>query len=343
MHDRAESELEELLDEPDAPEPRPRPAPGGAFGTALLLVFFVLPFLAWALLPFLGADGDRYTAALVALTQYAVPVGFVLALLALALRRWVMALVVGVVTALLVVWVAPRAIPDGVPPPAGAELRVLSSNQYLGQADPQQLVELVRSQRADVLSLQELTPEQVRRLDGAGLRQLLPYRDFRAGPGGSGTGLASRYPLHPLDLVPPTTMHMPSARLDLPGGRHVDVVAVHPQIPVGPETVGKWRREIGLLPRPTAEHDAVPRVLAGDFNATLDHSPLRALLGRDYRDAAATTGGGLEPTWPLASPAPPFATLDHVLAARELGVSDYRALDLGGTDHRAVFAQVVLP
>lgn len=334
-----ESELDRLLDEPERPPRAPKPAPGGAFGTALLLLFFALPFLCWALLPFLGLDDHRYTAALVALTPCAVPVGVVLALLALALRRWVMGLCLGVVTALLVVWVAPRAIPDGGDM-SGFPLRVLSSNRYLGQGDAQQLVALVRSERVDVLSLQELTPHQVRELDRAGLGQVLANRDFWPGPGGAGTGLASRYPLHPLGLVPPTSMHMPSDRLDLPGGRHVDVVAVHPQIPVGPESVGRWQREIGALPPPLGGRGEVPRVLAGDFNATLDHTPLRALLGRGYRDAAAATGNGLTPTWPMNAPGPPFAALDHVLTADTLGVGDFETFDLGGTDHRAVLAQV---
>lgn len=335
-----ESELDRLLAEPERPPPAPKPVPGGAFGTALLLLFFALPFSCWGLLPFLGVDDHRYTAALVALTPCAVPVGAVLALLALALRRWVMGLCVGVVAALLVVWVAPRAIPDGTADAPGFPLRVLSSNRYLGQGDAQQLVALVRSERVDVLSLQELTPHQARELDRAGLGQVLPNRDFWAAPGGAGSGLASRYRLHHLGLVPPTSMRMPSDRLDLPGGRRVDVVAVHPQIPVGPESVGLWRREIGVLPAPLGGRGEVPRVLAGDFNATLDHTPLRALLGRGYRDAAAATGNGLTPTWPMNTPGPPFAALDHVLTADTLGVGDYRTFDLGGTDHRAVLAQV---
>ena len=40
------------------------------------------------------------------------------------------------------------------------------------------------------------------------------------------------------------------------------------------------------------------RILAGDFNATLDHPELRAVLDRGYVDAADAASGGLKPTWP---------------------------------------------
>lgn len=339
----AESELDQLLNEPAVSYPPPRRAPGGALVTVLLLLLFVLPFLGWASLSLLGLDSQRYTSALVALTQYAVPVGVVLVVFTLALRRWVMALIVGVVTALLVCWVAPRAIPSSAAPPKGTTVRILASNQFLGQADPVRIVDLVRSNNIDVLSLEELTPQQVSALDRAGLRKLLPYRVFHAGSGGSGTGIASRYPMRELSLMPRTTMHQPSAHIDLPGSRGIDFVAVHPQVPVGQDTVAKWKREIAALPKPIGDDGRSPRVLAGDFNSTLDHTPLRRKLGHGYEDAAEATGGGLQPTWPLGSQVPPFVTLDHVLAGGRIGIQDYRTFDVNGTDHRAILAQLVVP
>jgi hypothetical protein len=36
-------------------------------------------------------------------------------------------------------------------------------------------------------------------------------------------------------------------------------------------------------------------------------------------------------------------TIDHVLADRRLGITDYGVDDLAGSDHRAIHARLVLP
>ena len=319
--------------EPVPEEPR-RKSPAV---TALLLVPS-LAFVAWAVLPLADLDTNRYTAALVALTPYAVPVGVVLALLCLVLRRWLTTLVVGLVTAALVATVAPRAIPDTPTPVQGVPLRVMSANLYFGEADAARVVQLVRDNQVDVLSLQELTPAQVAALDRAGLPALLPHRVFQDHAGAEGSGIAARFPLRELSLVPPTALRQPSALVDLPGPRDLEVVAVHPVIPVG--STGDWIREINGLPHA----GRAPRVLAGDFNATLDHTPLGALLSRGYRDAAAVTGAGLSPTWPVRDDwlAPPPVTIDHVLVSAGVVVQDFRTFEVGGADHRAVLAHLVV-
>ncbi|WP_349253359.1 endonuclease/exonuclease/phosphatase family protein [Saccharopolyspora erythraea] len=334
-------EVEGTLDDVEADEDR-EPGRRKSPAVTVLLVLAALVFAGWAALPLTGYDSNRYAAALVALTQYAVPAGLVLVVLALVLRRWLTTLVVGLVTAALVASVAPRAIPDPPTPVQGTPLKVMSANLYFGEADAARVVELVRSNRIDVLSLQELTPELAAALDRAGLGELMPHRVFEAHAGAEGTGIASRYPLRSLALVPPTTMRQPSALVDLPGDRDVELVAVHPVIPVGSDTVGDWQREITVLPHTPAE-SRPPRVLAGDFNATLDHSPLRGLLGRGYADAAEVTGAGLRPTWPRADAwLPPPVTIDHVLVSEGVVVQDYRTFEVAGADHRAVVAHLVV-
>ena len=57
-----------------------------------------------------------------------------------------------------------------------------------------------------------------------------------------------------------------------------------------------------LRDEPAADPANRATILAGDFNATLDHVELRRLLGTGYRDAAASLGRGLTPTWPYAGP-----------------------------------------
>jgi endonuclease/exonuclease/phosphatase family metal-dependent hydrolase len=86
-------------------------------------------------------------------------------------------------------------------------------------------------------------------------------------------------------------------------------------------------------------------VLAGDFNATLDQAEFRDVVDRGYADAGEVTGKGLEPTFPTMGHRllPPTIAIDHVLADRRLGISEYGVDDLPGSDHRAIHAQLVLP
>jgi endonuclease/exonuclease/phosphatase (EEP) superfamily protein YafD len=107
-----------------------------------------------------------------------------------------------------------------------------------------------------------------------------------------------------------------------------------------PRSVARWAADLAELPGP--QH-GVLRVLAGDFNATLDHGALRRVLALGYRDAARTVGLGLRATWtPLRSPHPRL-TLDHVLVDPQVGVASVTLVPVAGSDHRAVVAELVLP
>jgi endonuclease/exonuclease/phosphatase (EEP) superfamily protein YafD len=82
-----------------------------------------------------------------------------------------------------------------------------------------------------------------------------------------------------------------------------------------------------------------PVILAGDFNATLDHARLREAIARGYVDAAAALGRGLDRTFLTGPP----ITIDHVLMDRRCGVSEVKVHSVRGSDHRAVLAVVRLP
>ena len=93
-----------------------------------------------------------------------------------------------------------------------------------------------------------------------------------------------------------------------------------------------------MLPPP----GELPRVLAGDFNATLDHAVFRGILRLGYSDAGLQTGNALTPTWGAPGKRA-MLTLDHVLVDRRSAVLDYSVHVLPGSDHRAVYAEIQLP
>ncbi|MEV0387107.1 endonuclease/exonuclease/phosphatase family protein [Nonomuraea sp. NPDC050643] len=267
-------------------------------------------------------------------------IGAVVALAAVAAVRSRGAIVVMLVVCACLAWcVVPRAVSDGDAPAGGRALRLLTTNLNGGRGDAAVIVDLVRRLNVDVLSVQELTWSARDRLAAAGLAALLPYHVGRAdyrGPEGSGV-----YARHPMKertgLFQPVGHHMPVVEVALPGGSPVEVVVVHPVAPV-PATVPEW--EAGVAALPPAPSSGAPRILAGDFNATLDHAVFRRLLDTGYTDAAAATGQGLVPTWPQGRPLPPTVAIDHVLTDARAGAVEVRVFDVPRSDHRALFADI---
>jgi endonuclease/exonuclease/phosphatase (EEP) superfamily protein YafD len=83
--------------------------------------------------------------------------------------------------------------------------------------------------------------------------------------------------------------------------------------------------------------------VAGDFNATLDHSALRAGTS-GCGDAAAQRGAGLLPTW---GPGPTSRRvgpqIDHVFATDGITAETFDVHDVAGSDHRAILTTLRLP
>jgi endonuclease/exonuclease/phosphatase family metal-dependent hydrolase len=239
--------------------------------------------------------------------------------------------------------VRPRGIPKPQPAASGPVLRVLTANLFFGRADAEVLLARVRATGADVLFLQELTEEAVTRLKHAGLDELLPHTQLElwgGSTGSSGSGIYSRFPLGEGPLVPPVRMAQPTALLQLPGGEAVELICVHP-VPPSPARTGssaRWREELAVLPPP----GRLPRVLAGDFNSTLDHAAFRGVLHLGYADAAQQAGTALTPTWGIPGRGA-VLTLDHVLVDRSCAVLACSVHAVPGSDHRAVSAEIQLP
>nr|WP_042198266.1 endonuclease/exonuclease/phosphatase family protein [Kibdelosporangium sp. MJ126-NF4]CEL23304.1 Integral membrane protein [Kibdelosporangium sp. MJ126-NF4]CTQ94466.1 Integral membrane protein [Kibdelosporangium sp. MJ126-NF4] len=308
-----------------------------------IVVLWAVPsvlFLAFALLRLLGVTGNRYIIGTVALTPYIGVVGLVLGAFGLLMRRWIFGGVVLAFAMVVSAAVVPRVISDKQPTVFGPRLTVMSANLYVGRADAVALLDMVRQHNVEVLSLQELSPAMVQDLDRAGIDRVLPYRLFEPQRGGAGSGLASKYPLRPTQIADPATFAQPSAIVDLPGVVDPEVLVVHTAPGVEEQWAGTWKAELAELPGTTTKSN--PRMLIGDFNATLDHPDLRDVISRGYVDVAERHGSGLTPTWP-AGIWPPPVTIDHFLVDALCAVVDYQVFDLPGSDHRAVLATLNLP
>jgi endonuclease/exonuclease/phosphatase family metal-dependent hydrolase len=298
---------------------------------------------AWAAGRITAADRVRRTEKLAApLVSFTPQVAKAAPWIALGLsltRRRGAAATAAVAAASLGLAVRPRGIPRPQPGASGPMLRVLSFNLFFGRADAEVIVARVRQVGADVLFLQELTEDAVTRLKQAGLEDLMPHTQLELWGGSRGSGIYSRFPLGEGPPVAPVHMAQPTALLELPGGQAVELVCVHPVTPTpGRGGAARWRQELAVLPPP----GELPRVLAGDFNATLDHAAFRDVLRLGYADAARQAGKALTPTWGPPGRGAVF-TLDHVLADRRCAVLGYSVHTVPGSDHQAVYAEIQLP
>ena len=273
----------------------------------------------------------------------------VLALLALRRRIFLSIVAALVVTASLAVQVSWYYVGRPVEIGQHADIRILSSNLFNGQADAVSLVELAE-RNADVVTVIELTPEAANRFSLAGIDEAFPHSHLRPAPGTGGTGIWSRYPLTASLSYPRNSrFQMRAARLRVPGVRFDPLLAgAHIVSPVGghQKTVDDWRlgmagakENLNLYAR-AAGPAAV--IIAGDFNSTPDVHQFRDLLTNGYRDAVEQTGAGFAPTYPSNTWYPPVMVIDHVLT-RNAAAASIRTVDIPGSDHRALLATIKVP
>jgi endonuclease/exonuclease/phosphatase (EEP) superfamily protein YafD len=283
--------------------------------TPLAIVPYAAALLLLAGLVALRPDGGRRTPATAALGLVA---------LALSLHVW---------------WFAPL-VTGSAPAAADRGPTVLTANILKGRGDVDALVTEVREREVDLLVVNEVTPRSLARLEGDGLSDVLPHRAGRPDParGTRGTMVFAREPVRVVDRVATELDSLVVSVGDL------TVLAVHPLPPL---EAGGWLAEHDALLAATREHR--PDLVVGDFNATLDHAPLRAYGDLGYRDAVELTNGGFAPTWPtmrgpgligLAGAFGPVAQIDHVLVDERWTVTEAATGELAGTDHRYVAATV---
>jgi endonuclease/exonuclease/phosphatase (EEP) superfamily protein YafD len=259
-------------------------------------------------------------------------------------RGWVLAGGLLGVSAVGAAMVLPRALPAAdVPAPDGPPARtltVLAFNAYEGQADVDELAALVRAERPDLISLPEAGGRYRDRL-----APLLPEYWFTSsqerGRDVQGVTAAVRADLGEVTVAVDESTPFPTVTLGGPALGTVRFVAFHSVAPT-PGAVPQWRHDLGMLAHWCADRGSGPVIVAGDFNATLDHSVLRdAMTG--CADAAERVGNGLVGTWPRRFPRWLGPQIDHVVVTGEIVPETFAVHDIPGSDHRAVVTRLRLP
>ena len=237
--------------------------------------------------------------------------------------------------------VLPRAMADPAPT-TGPALTVLAFNAFEGNADPAQLAALITEQQPDLVSISEAGENYLRTF-----RPLVEPLGYRAE-----ISATTRSDVASVTLLVANRLGEASIRvgtestafpyLETTGGElgELRFVAYHAAAPVR-RWMSRWRSDLALLAQWCRA--GTPAIVAGDFNATLDHSPLRAGMA-GCADAADQRGAGLVPTWSPSEGTQLFGPqIDHVIATEGIVAETFSVHDIEGSDHRAVLTRLRLP
>jgi endonuclease/exonuclease/phosphatase (EEP) superfamily protein YafD len=257
---------------------------------------------------------------------------------ALWLRSWRLAVLsAGLVAAhllLVVPSLTPAALPDGAA--SAPRLRVVASNLYVGNPTPEQAAAALRELDPDVLVVAELDAAGLAGLRAAGVTDDLPHAVVDLSTRDETVGLFSRLPLREVSTRLIGSRALPRATVEV-GGTAIRLLPAHPLPPL-PGLEQLWRASLADLAG-EARAQQGPAVVAGDLNGDRDHAAFRRLVAAGLRDAHDLRGRGLARTWPAWLP---VLHLDHVLVSDDLAVLDVREVEIPGSDHLAVVADLAV-
>jgi endonuclease/exonuclease/phosphatase (EEP) superfamily protein YafD len=276
-------------------------------------------------------------------TLYLYLPAWIIAVVALLQRRvWLTGLSL-LVVATQVTFVLPEVLATtGLPDWAAhaPTFRIFDANVYDGNPSMAGYARQIRTDRPDVVTLEEAGGNDEAQLVSARALAGLPYRKVvnRADPWAF--MVASRYPLQQVRVV---TLYgrplMVQLVLDLPAGP-VPLWVVHTVAPVP----GSWQQWSGQLARIAQLLGSSPPprlVVVGDFNATWNSKGFRRLLDSGLTDGADARGQWLQMTWSLPV-LPPFIRIDHVLTGPEVAVTRITTGVGEGSDHRDLRATLAV-
>ncbi|GGO59320.1 hypothetical protein GCM10010910_02000 [Microbacterium nanhaiense] len=240
---------------------------------------------------------------------------------------------------------------DTLPDKLDDSVRVMAWNTAGEATSAEQIAQTAVAMEADIIALPETTEatgEQVALLMRDLGRPMWVHteaynEDIERGPDAWQTTLLISPDLGDYAVIEASsdgTTVLPSAVAMPVDGTGPIVVAAHAVAPQ-PRYLDQWRHDLAWLADQCVDGNVI---MAGDFNATLDHMARLgqgdADMGYCY-DAASRTGNGAAGTWPTSVPELLGAPIDHVMATSNWSISGSAVVgNADGSDHRPLVVQL---
>jgi len=234
------------------------------------------------------------------------------------------------------------------PPSEGApHFTVMSYNIEIGGAGEPENLDAIGTVDADIVCLQEVTPESEVELRSL-YAERYPYQLFKPQGGAGGLAALSRFPLEDRGLLQAAQGKHPSWHLEAqsPAGT-LQLLNVHLR-----SLFSGGPNPLSSLLRTDSDHLAqieffsneceteVPTIVLGDFNEEPDGDAVRFLEERGFLNLLPAYHPG-QPTWGVNSVGDQLrATIDHILINDQLVPLNAWVERLGSSDHMPVIAHL---
>ena len=217
-------------------------------------------------------------------------------------------------------------------------LKFLYANVLSTNGDHERLIDLINSERPDVIFLQEMSTLWLEALQT--LESDYPFSYSVSREDNFGIAMWSRLPLA-------SAMHVDSPPLGFPtiiatlrfGGTDLTLISTHPMNPLGRDNFGARNAQLQSVTEIVTQASGEVLLLA-DLNASL--------WDRHYRHFEESTGlrnarsgNGILATWPTFMPIA-MIPIDHVLVSSGIGIADIKTGPRIGSDHLPLIVTVVL-
>ena len=263
------------------------------------------------------------------------PFGVPLAALALGLLAAGRARPLGLAIALSVLvvhLVIARPYWPGPAPEPSSTMTVMTMNMRCNSPGDEALIRLL-GQGAPEVAVVNGVSERSRTTLTEELAGLYPHAVFAPMPSypECGTVVLSRVPLdgwataqrHPTGFVRGS-------------GFGFTLVAV--DLPTPTDGAQQWAMGFEALAGDISRLAGTPVMAIGDFNAVLEHQPMRGLMRETgLKDAVTGSGLGWLPTFPDEGRVPPLVAIDHVLVSEGIAAKKAWTAEVPGQQHRALF------
>lgn len=226
--------------------------------------------------------------------------------------------------------------------PAESHFRLIQFNINRHNRQIESLAATLKASGADIIVLQELTPEANQLLEVA-LRQSYPYRLLQPLPHAFGMGLFSRWPLEALQRWSPVGIDAASFRVQMvvPGMGQLTLAAIHPYPPMNGAMAHQRNDEI-MQAASWLAGQAGPRILIGDMNLTPYSVWFRKLMASSGLKPVRSLIPFAHATWPDSYLLLPLKIpIDHILISDDLAFTRWQAGFGHGSDHAMVVSDII--